>query len=189
MRQTALDLGEVWTPARDGDPTCRAIFDRHYSRRRYADGRRPKLFVGPGEKLVLRTPAGDALAVWRRFIDDCRLAPRWGVNLAVFRNEGPTLSSELIGAACEIAWDRWPDAILYTYVDASAIRSTNPGYCFLAAGWERLDERTAASGLRVLLRRPDWHPELVCACTDSELYDDDDGVRCWTCHGLSGREG
>ncbi len=66
-----------WMVAKDGDPTCRAIFDRHYSRRHYRDGRRPKLFVGPGEKLVLRTASGDALAVWRKFIDDSSPRPAW----------------------------------------------------------------------------------------------------------------
>lgn len=46
-------LGEGWIEVRDGDASCRAIFDRHYSRYRYADGRRPKLILGPGEKMLL----------------------------------------------------------------------------------------------------------------------------------------
>ena len=137
---------------RDGDPTCRAIFDRHYSRRRYADGRRPKLFVGPGEKMVLRTPAGDALAVWRKFIDDCAIAPTDGVNMAVFRNEGPMLSSALIAEACSWAWSRWPNHVLYSYVNPAAVRSTNPGFCFLAAGWTR--HGTTKGGLRLLTIEP-----------------------------------
>ena len=111
-RQLALPTAEVWQPARDTDPTCRDIFDGHYSRRRYADGRTPPKFV---------------------------------------RNEGPLRSSDLIRGAVRLAWQRWPGATLYTYVDAARIRSTNPGYCFLAAGWRRLPERTKRRGLRVLV--------------------------------------
>lgn len=149
----AVDDG-LWMPTRDGDPTCRVIFDRHYSRRRYRDGRSPKLFAGPGEKLVLRTVAGDAIAVWRRFIDECPYAPSDGVNMAVFRNEGPVMSSTLIRAAVDWAWRRWPGRPLYSYVDGAAVRSTNPGFCFLAAGWRRLDEVTLDRGLRVLVLDP-----------------------------------
>ena len=27
-------------------------------------------------------------------------------------------------------------------------------------------------------------PEAVCECADSEVYNDDDGARCWDCRGL-----
>jgi DNA modification methylase len=101
--------------------------------------------VGPGEKLVLLTPRRDALFVWRKFIDD---SGQQGVNCAVFRNEGPTLSSHLITEAMGIAWRRWPGARLYTYVDAGKIRSSHPGYCFRMAGWTRAG--TSKGGLVVL---------------------------------------
>ena len=42
-----------WRRSRDGDPLGLLLHRRHYSRRRYRDGRDPALFVGPGEKLVL----------------------------------------------------------------------------------------------------------------------------------------
>lgn len=129
-----LDTGEIWLPARDGDMTCRDIFDGHYSRRRYADGRSPKLFVGPGEKMVLRTADARALFIWRKFIDNV-IPHQEGVNCAVFRNEGSAISSDLIRAAVRCAWLRWPGERLYTYVNADRIRSTNPGACFKAAGW------------------------------------------------------
>lgn len=48
-------FGEGWIAVKDGNATARAVFDRHYSRKRYADGRKPVLFVGPGEKMVLLT--------------------------------------------------------------------------------------------------------------------------------------
>jgi len=55
---------------KDGDLDCLELYERHYSAYRYADGRERKLFVGPGEKVVLRTANGDACLVWRKFIDD-----------------------------------------------------------------------------------------------------------------------
>lgn len=56
-------IGEGWIEVRDGDDSVRAIFDRHYSRQNYADGRKPKLFVGPGEKMVLMTADAGAICV------------------------------------------------------------------------------------------------------------------------------
>lgn len=72
---------------------------------------------------------------------------------AVFRNEGPELSSWLITEACKWAWARWPATVLYTYVDAEQVRSSNPGYCFLRAGWTRSAE-TSKSGRRMLTLTP-----------------------------------
>lgn len=126
--------GPLWWVTRDGDRTCLALYERHYSAYRYADGRDRKQFVGPGESVVLRTQVGDALFVWRKFIDD---SGQSGVNCAVFRNEGATRSSLLIGQADAVADHVWPGERHYTYVRAEAVRSSNPGYCFLAAGWKR----------------------------------------------------
>lgn len=123
-----------WLPAKDGDHRARAIFDRHYSRRRYRDGRKPVQFVGPGEKMVLLTVECDALFVWRKFISD---DGQEGVNCAVFRNESPAQSSTLILEAEELAWRRWPGERFYTYVNPRRVRSSNPGFCFLMAGWRR----------------------------------------------------
>lgn len=122
----------LWWLTKDGDEQAKRFFDRHYSRRVYRDGRKPKLFVGPGEKLVLRTWACDAIFVWRRFIDD---TGQTGVNCAVFRNESQTRSSELVRQADAIADFCWPGMRHYTFVDAGRIRSTNPGACFKHAGW------------------------------------------------------
>lgn len=145
--QTLIDFGGgPWVEVKDGDPSVRTLFDRHYSRRRYADGRSPALFVGPGEKMVLRTVACDAIFVWRKFIS---LDKQDGVNCAVFRNEGPVLSSALIRAAVELARERWPGTRCYTYVDERRIRSTNPGYCFMMAGW-RVCGVTKDRGLTIL---------------------------------------
>lgn len=70
LLSTAAMTGTAfWRQSRDGDPSGLALYRRHYSRRRYADGRDPALFVGPGEKTVLLSHDDDALFVWRRFID------------------------------------------------------------------------------------------------------------------------
>lgn len=127
------ELG-YWQSIKDGDAQARYIFDRHYSRHHYADGRKPKLFVGPGEKTILVTSDYSALFIWKKFID---ASGQKGVNCAVFRNESSILSSVLILEAEQRAWVRWPGERLYTYVDAKKIKSTNPGYCFLKAGWQK----------------------------------------------------
>jgi hypothetical protein len=92
------------------------------------------LFCGPGEKVVLRTEAGDAFFVWRKFIDD---SGQVGINCAAFRNEGPRRSSDLIQQADAIADCLWPGERHYTYVNAARVQSKNPGYCFRVAGWRR----------------------------------------------------
>lgn len=126
------DLPGYWYGVLDGDARARALFHRHYSYQPYKDGRSPKLFVGPGEKMVLMTPNCDALFIWRKFISG---DGQQGVNCSVFRNESPVLSSTLILEAEVYAWERWPGERLYTYINVRAIKSRNPGYCFKQAGW------------------------------------------------------
>jgi len=142
-----LQLGN-WYEIKDGDMRGRDMLNRHYSARHYRT-RRPKLFVGPGEKMVLMTPNSDAIFVWRKFKSD---DGQQGINCAVFRNESPILSSDLIKEAMELAWNRWSDARLYTYVNPKRIKSVNPGYCFKRAGWSVCGE--TKSGLVVLEARP-----------------------------------
>lgn len=132
----------MWLLTKDGDPTARALYGRHYTYRKSRDqmslwwwkNRNYVHFVGPGEKMVLLTPDGLALFVWRKFRS---MDNQTGVNCAVFRNEGPQLSSELIAAADALAWERWPGERLYTYVDAQKTRrKRDPGRCFIRAGWQ-----------------------------------------------------
>lgn len=132
MRQTSL-LDAVWVPVKDGNDTAREIFEQHYSRRRYADERIRLLIVGPGEKLLLLAPDANAVFAWRKFKSD---DGQQGINCAIFRNEGPNRSSDLIRAADLIAWEHWPGERHYTYVDPKKVRrKRDPGRCFLRAGW------------------------------------------------------
>lgn len=131
-----------WWLTRDGDLDCLELYERHYSKNlKRAEWRERKLFVGPGDKFVLRSWRGDACFVWRKFVDDCidqRTGERQqGVNCAVFRNEGQHLSSSLIRQADACADLVWTDRRHYTYVRREAVRSVNPGFCFIAAGWKR----------------------------------------------------
>lgn len=158
MRSTASSIGspegnlihERWCIVNKGNAEARRLYLRHYSSEKRPALADPRQFIGPGETLVLITPAADAVFVWRKFIDDCPLGH--GVNCAIFRNESRWLSSELILEAEEMALTKWPGERLYTYVNASKVRSTNPGYCFIRAGWRRCG--ITAGGLVVLGKNP-----------------------------------
>lgn len=148
--ETVMPDAALWWLTKDGDLDCLALYERHYSAYQYADGRDRKLLVGPGEKVVLRTEPGDAVFAWRNFIDD---SGQQGICCAVFRNESPNLSSNLIRQADSIADCLWPDKRHYTLVNPKKVRSTNPGFCFIAAGWRRCG--MTQKGLIVLERLPD----------------------------------
>jgi hypothetical protein len=123
-----------WQPVSGCDAWALLQYERHYSCYRYRDGRLRRRFVGPGEYIALVTPDRSALFVWRKFRS---MDAQDGVNCAVFRNEGSELSSRLILAAESWAWQRWPHARLYTYINPKVVRSPNPGYCFKCAGWRQ----------------------------------------------------
>jgi len=164
LQQCLPDDSRVWFPVRDGNATALSIFDRHYSARR-AHVRRQAQFIGPGEKLPMLTADAGALFVWRKFIDDADDGTgrrQTGVNCAVFRREQGLPASALIRAADVIADEEWPDEQRhYTYVNASKVRSVNPGYCFLMAGWQRCG--VTKGGLLILerIRIGAWTREAV----------------------------
>lgn len=134
-------MNPAWWLTKDGDRSCLALYEKHYSAYRYRDGRKRKLFCGPGEKIVLRTAEADAFFVWRKFRDACiderTGVPQAGINCAVFRNESQHKSSELIRQADAIADFVWPGLRHYTYINSQAVRSKNPGFCFTVAGWKK----------------------------------------------------
>jgi hypothetical protein len=138
-------MSPAWWLTKDGDVSCYEFWnEQHYSASKNRN-RRVRQFVGPGQSIVLRTLRVDALFVWRNFIDDCvfwhTIYQRWyeqdGVNCAIFRNVGPIVSSELVRQADAIADLCWPGERHYTYVDPTKVRSSNPGFCFLMAGWRK----------------------------------------------------
>lgn len=148
----------VWQVVKDGDLRLAGLYRRHYSCYQYADRRRDdplyrnrNLVIGPGYKLALLTACGQAGLAWRKFKDR---SGQEGVNCAFFRNESAHLSSWLITEAEKLAWERWPGVRLYTYVNAGAVQSRNPGYCFLCAGWRRCGY-TKKRGYVILEKLPD----------------------------------
>jgi hypothetical protein len=132
-------LSDGWIELKDGDESCRTIFNRHYSRHRYADGRKPKLFLGPGEKMVLFRGDGTGVFAWRKFIDD---SGQTGVCNAIFRKEGPGRASDMIREAEVFAKRRWAGERFYTLVDPAHVQPTMVrgfpvfGFCYHKAGWK-----------------------------------------------------
>lgn len=137
----------MWMITHKGDRSCRLLADRHYSRQTIGAPQ----FTRPGRNLVLRTADGAAVWVtWDGIRDDGMQA--W--ECTMFRNEAPNkyLSSAMIRAAVAATCAEWeglpPDGII-TYVDSSKVRSSNPGYCFKAAGWRKIG-RSRRRGLILL---------------------------------------
>lgn len=155
---TSAELGgsQHWRFSRDGDPIALELYLRHYSARAYQDRRERRLFLGPGEKLVLVAHDDSAIFGWRRMLPGASMDGQEGINCAVFRNEGRTLSSQLIREADEIADARWPGERHYTYVAPERIRSSNPGFCFVMAGWRRAGWTKGGHGRDrlIILERP-----------------------------------
>jgi hypothetical protein len=157
----------AWARAHQGDRRATALMDRHYSRDPHRLG--AVHFMPPGPALVLLTP--DGLALWGtsapRFVSAQSWAGRNGWPVAwlctVFRNEGPALSSDLIGAAVAITryvYGEPPPGGFLTFVDPAKVRrKRDAGRCFLRAGWGRIG--ATAAGLVVLHQPPGDMPEAT----------------------------
>lgn len=145
----ALGAGRLIRVGR-ADPLVVALANRHYSRLR------PYTAVGsPARSLVLRDAAGACAFVWTwpraGYRRDGQSDDGVSANCELFRNEGPDRSSDLILEAEAVLRATWPPVRrLFTYVDPARVRSPNPGYCFLAAGWQRVG--ASASG-KILLEK------------------------------------
>ncbi len=152
----------VWRLSSSSDPIALSIVDGtgphegrgpHYSRRTPGS----KTFTGVGQEIVLVTEC--ARAVWacvrqrtpaRRGTGDSRgrigiadEGTRFVWRNMIFRNLGAGLSSDLIAAATAETYLRWierygalPPERLRTEIGVEAVESSNPGYCYLKAGWE-----------------------------------------------------
>lgn len=138
-----------WQVRKRSDGAACALADRHYSRQSVGSGR----LGPPGRTLVLVTADETAtwLTTWPKYPMDGLDAWR----CSIFRNEGPALSSDLIRSAMALTAELWsarPGDGWVTWVDASKVRSTNPGYCFIQAGW-RPDNTYVPDRRRPNLRR------------------------------------
>jgi hypothetical protein len=136
-----------WTLTNKGDRACVQLADRHYSRRKVGSPQ----FMPPGQTIVLRAP-GCVWGWWRPHPASGIKAMNGldGWTCTIFRNEGGWQSSALILAAEAFIEDCGPDGLI-TYVADAKIRSTNPGYCFLCAGYSRTGR--SADGRKTLLQK------------------------------------
>ena len=127
-----------WRKSHRADKRALPLADRHYNRQKPGSPQ----FVPPGRCLVLLTENADALWVtsWphAEYVKHA-WAGAWMNSL--FRNESAYLSSYLIREAVKCTYEYWPDIPelgMITFVDSRKIRSTNPGYCYLKAGFEHV---------------------------------------------------
>ena len=139
------------------DPPAVRIADRHYNRQKPGTPQ----FVPPGRCLVLLSE--EKMALWvtswpfAKYVKH-NWAGAW-IN-SLFRNEGNILSSILIEEAIAATiwhWKSPPKLGIITFVDANQIKSTNPGYCYQKAGFEKVGFTNG--GLVVLQILPENMPE------------------------------
>lgn len=152
-----------WRLSSSSDPVALALVDGtgkwrkygpHYSRRTPGS----KTFTGVGREVVLVTLDEDAVwaAVLQKtpakrgtgasrgrsgYVDN---SVQWVWRNMLFRNLGPRLSSILISEALVETYRYWkekygslPTVRLRTEVDIRKVKSSNPGYCYQCAGWEK----------------------------------------------------
>lgn len=146
----------IWTVSNRAAPAAVRLADRHYNRQKPG---MPQ-FVPPGRCVVLLSD--DARAVWVTswpFAEYTKHAWAGAWVNSLFRNESEYLSSDLIVQAIAATRFYWtPPALgMITFIDASKVRSRNPGYCYKMAGFVKVGY--TQGGLIVLQMKPEDMPE------------------------------
>lgn len=122
--------GEYWTRSSMNDKKAIELADRHYSRQKIGTPQ----FTPPGRKLILVMNNAVWASVFSKFRKD-NLSD--GIHCTIFRNESKILSSLLIKEAVNLSKEFFGDLPIYTFIDPSKIRSTNPGCCFFKSGFKK----------------------------------------------------
>lgn len=159
----------------------------HYSRRTPGS----KTFTGVGQEIVLVTDCGRA--VWACIRQKTPMAKGTGQSRGrkgstdqkarylwrnmMFRNLGAGLSSELVREATEVTYREWikrygalPEERLRTEIGLGYVKSTNPGFCYLMAGWERGETKNKKLFL--------WAPsERTIAVTSGQTSDSPSDIK------------
>ena len=148
-----------WHRSSRADPLIRVLADRHYNRKSVGHPQ----FTPPGKCIVLRTDVYNAF--WVTSVPFAQYVQhRWpgAWTCTAFRNEGPLLSSTLITQAVVVSLfvlKTPPAPGFITFVNASKIKSPNPGYCFKRAGWEHVG--FTKGNLHVLQLLPEAFPTPI----------------------------
>jgi hypothetical protein len=150
-----------WYLSNRADRNASALADRHYTRQKVG----ARQFVPPGRCIVLLTREHNALWVssypYAQYVKH-QWAGAW--MCSCFRNESTDLSSDLIRQAVAVTrwiWGAPPALGMVSFVDASKIRSSNPGYCYKRAGWRHVGY--TRGGLVALQLLPSEMPEPLPA--------------------------
>lgn len=149
-----------WRLSHRADSRALPIADRHYNRQKPGTPQ----FVPPGRCVVLLTENADALWVtsWP-FAEYVKHAWAGAWVCSCFRNEGATLSSDLIREAVAITrhvYGEPPALGMITFVNAAKVRhKRDPGRCFIKAGFTNVGK--TEGGLVALQMMPDAMPEAV----------------------------
>lgn len=160
-----------WTVTDKSDERPRLLADRHYTRQSVGH----PMWTRPGYNQILYTehPNGSAASF-------CWWRPKWesgikgterkdglrAIECAIFRNETPWLSSDLIGLAIqavllwEHAWDvEWPDGLI-TGIGSGQTASGRsphhkPGWCFRKAGFVEFEKKGGRADVWLKIPRTD----------------------------------
>lgn len=114
----------------DSDVRACQLADRHYSRKTKGSNR----MSGPGEHLILIDQAASFIVGFR--LVRYRLDNQQGIECFIFRNESQALSSQVLADALPLVVRKWGNTRVFTYVNPSKIKSSNPGCCFKKAGFK-----------------------------------------------------
>lgn len=120
-------------PVPPSDQGVRDLVSRHYSVKKPHSAS----WWSPAKTLCLTNADRTIVFVWQNPNPAYRRDGQTGYNCSLFRNEDRRLSSEIILEAEKLVTEIWGPARFYTYVDPEKVKSRNPGYCFLKAGWRR----------------------------------------------------
>lgn len=188
-----FNSSDMWCLSSSSAPEALAVVDGtgrwaeygpHYSRRTPGS----KTFTGVGQEIVLL--ARDATAVWavvrqrtpsRAGTGGSRgrsgtpdLGPKYVWRNMLFRNLGRALSSDLIRSAVAMTYDEWPRRYgalpveaLRTEIDTKRVRSKNPGYCYLMAGFRK--DRVVRGKLYMMAPCPTQVLLGECSCCTPEI--------------------
>lgn len=140
--------GGVLSLSNRADPELARLADRHYSRGKIGSPQ----FVPPGYPIVLRNKDASVGWVWLRCKPGLRYDKQEGYCCTLFRRESGPRASEIILEAERWAIELWGPGRGFTYVDPRKVKSRNPGYCFIAAGWRKTG--TSKSGLWLYVKDP-----------------------------------